>query len=200
MPISHKHKFKFIHIPKTGGSSIEVAFDLQHESNLFQPKFTNQIEGCYFAPQHFTHTLINHFKPESKDYFSFAIVRNPYSRIISEYFYINKNFENNLIREFSEDHFNLWLDTSLVKFDIDHKLPQSSFIDSPVDMILKLENIEGDFEELNKQLGINYKLGHENKSFINKNNIVDSLNKNTKLKIYNIFKEDFEKFDYENNI
>jgi len=37
MPISNKHKFKFIHIPKTGGSSVEVVFDLQHDENLWVP-------------------------------------------------------------------------------------------------------------------------------------------------------------------
>jgi len=200
MPISYKHKFKFIHIPKTGGSSIEKIFDLQHKNNLFQPRFTNQFEGCYFAPQHFTHALIDHFKPEGKNYFSFTIVRNPYNRIVSEYFYINKNFENKLIMDFSESDFNDWLDTSLMKFDIDHKLPQSSFLDIPVDMILKLENLKEDFEKLNERLGTSYKLIHDNKSSINKEDIVNSLSKDTKLKIYKIFKEDFKKFNYENNL
>ena len=152
MPISHKHKFKFIHIPKTGGSSIEVVFDLQHKDNLFVPSFTNEIQGVKFAPQHFTHKLINYFKPECKNYFSFVLVRNPYNRIISEYFYINKNFENNLITEFSEDHFNKWLDESLIKFNVDHKLPQTTFLDIPVDKVLKLENIEKDWRELNSKL------------------------------------------------
>lgn len=200
MPISYKYKFKFIHIPKTGGSSIEVVFDLQHKDNLFVPSFTDEIQGVKFAPQHFTHSLINYFKPECKDYFSFTIVRNPYSKLISEYFYINKNFENNPINNFSEDHFNEWFDTSLTKFDIDHKLPQSTFLDIPVDMVLKLENIEEDWKELNKKLGTDYKLIHDNKSSINKDNIVGSLNRDTKQKIYNIFKNDFEKLNYETHI
>jgi len=200
MPISYKYKFKFIHIPKTGGSSIEVVFDLQHKDNLFVPSFTDEIQGVKFAPQHFTHSLINHFKPECKDYFSFTIVRNPYSKLISEYFYINKNFGNNPINNFSEDHFNKWFDTSLTKFDIDHKLPQTTFLDIPVDMVLKLENIEEDWKELNKKLGTDYKLVHDNKSSINKDNIVGSLNRDTKQKIYNIFKNDFEKLNYETHI
>jgi hypothetical protein len=200
MPISNKHKFKFIHIPKTGGSSVEVVFDLQHDENLWVPRFTHKIQECNFAPQHFTHALINHFKPNCKDYFSFAIVRNPYDRIISEYFYINKSFEGKPISNFNEDQFNIWLDTNLIKFDIDHKLPQTLFLDVPVDMILKLENINKDWEKLNERLGVNIKLIHDNKSSINKKDIVDSLSKKTKQKIYKIFKDDFEKLNYESNI
>lgn len=200
MPVSKKHKFKFIHIPKTGGSSIEVIFDLQHEENLFVPRFTHQIERCMFAPQHFPHSVVNTFKPECKDYFSFTIVRNPYTRIISEYFYINKNFEGRNARNFNEGDFNDWLDKSLIKFDMDHKLPQVSFLDVPVDMVLKLENLNQDWLKLNKHLRTNLQLIHDNSSSINKQDIVHSLNKNTKLKIFNIFKEDFNKFNYEHNI
>lgn len=200
MPISYKHKFKFIHIPKTGGSSIERVFDLQHKKNLFQPRFTNEIEGCHFAPQHFTHALINHFEPTCKDFFSFTIVRNPYNRTISEYFYINKNFEGKKIDNFNEKDFSHWIDTSLLKFNMDHKLPQTTFLDTPVNMILKLENINEDWKKLNKKLGTNYKLIHDNKSSIDKEAILTSLSKETKLKIYKIFKDDFEKLNYENNI
>jgi len=196
MPISYKHKFKFIHIPKTGGSSIENIFDLFHEENLWVPRFTHKIQECHFAPQHFPHALINHFKPECVDYFSFAVVRNPFNRIISEYFYINKSFEGKPINNFNEDQFNTWLDTNLIKFDIDHKLPQSSFLDVPVDMVLKLENIDEDFKKLNEVLGTNFKMDHTNKSTVNKNKIVESLSKDTKGKIYNIFKKDFENFGY----
>ncbi len=200
MPVSKKHKFKFIHIPKTGGSSIEVIFDLQHEENLFIPRLTHQIERCMFAPQHFPHSVVNTFKPECKDYFSFTIVRNPYTRIISEYFYINKNFEGRSAKNFNEGDFNDWLDKSLIKFDTDHKLPQVSFLDVPVDMVLKLENLNQDWLKLNKRLRTNLQLIHDNSSSINKQDIVNSLSKNTKLKIFNIFKEDFNQFNYEHNI
>lgn len=197
MPISKKHKFKFIHIPKTGGSSVEVIFDLQHKDNLFVPSFTNEIQGVKFAPQHFTHKLINYFNPEYKNYFSFTIVRNPYTKIISEYFYISKNFEKNNIQQFDEKHFIEWLKNSLIKFDIDHKLPQSTFIDKPVDMILKFETLEEDFKKLNNKLNTDYKLIHTNKSNTNKSKIVENLSQNVKELIYELFKKDFKKFNYE---
>lgn len=197
MPVSYKHKFKFVHIPKTAGSSIEAVFDLHHEENLFVPRFTNQIEGVIFAPQHFTHKLINHFKPKCTDYFSFTVVRNPYSRTLSEYFYINKSFYNNPIHSFNEVEFNKWMDTELIKFDMDHKLPQYCFIDEPVDMVLKFETIQSDFKQLTDQLGVEIELIHDNKSNVDKTKILENLSLETKQKIYNIFKRDFEEFNYE---
>lgn len=202
MPISNKYKFKFIHIPKTGGSSIEVIFDLQHKENLFVPAITNTIEGVDFSPQHFPHSLINYFKPEVKDWFSFTIVRNPYTRIISEYFYIKKNFEASPVINFNENEFLTWLDTSWFMQNRDHKLHQITFIDEPVDMIIKFENFEQDFDKLKKKLHLPNEINliNDNKSVYNKLEIAQSLSKKAKDKIYKIFEQDFKTFDYESSI
>jgi len=199
MPISFKHKFKFIHIPKTGGSSVEVIFDLMHEENLYVPGWTHDHRGCLFAPQHFTHNMIDFYTENKyKDYFSFAIVRDPYIRTISEYFYINtKLVMSDIGKEFDEEHFNKWLDNDLIKFDIEHKLPQSTFIDKDVDMILKLENINEDWNKLMGKLGTDFRLINDNDSRINKRKIFNGLKQSTKNKIYNIFKMDFDRFGYE---
>ena len=200
MPVDHKNKFKFIHIPKTGGSSVEVVFDLQHEKNLFVPRYTHEIQQIKFAPQHFTHNMINHFVPEAKDYFSFTIVRNPYTKIISEYFYIAKAFHGVTIEQFREAEFVAWFRESLCLFDLDHKIPQSSFLDSPVDMILRFENLEEDFQKLKKELGVEVDLIHDNKSTNNKLEIAQSLSEETKMLIREVFAQDFIQFSYENNI
>jgi len=198
MPISLQHEFKFIHIPKTGGSSIEKAFNLFHRHNLFVPRHTEVIEGVKFSPQHLTHNLIEHECPFTKDWFSFTVVRNPYTKLLSEYFYINGIFEGEKVEKFDEDEFNFWIDNSLLKFDMDHKLPQYSFIDKEVDMILRFENFEEDFNILQQKLNTHYKITHTNhdKRGFNKKEIIESLNPSTKEKIYSIFRGDFEKFDY----
>ncbi len=196
MPVCFKRKFKFIHIPKTGGSSFEKVFDLQHRENLFLGAMTNCVSGCWFAPQHFTHRMINSFKQIGKDWFSFTIVRNPYTKIISEYFYINKNFNKNPIREFNEHDFVEWFKNDLLKFDMDHKLPQHIFIDAPVNMILKFEKLEEDFAILTDYMKVRKKLIHDNKSIINKKSIAQQLSLETKKLIYSNFKNDFEAFGY----
>ena len=200
MPVDHKNKFKFVHIPKTGGTSVEVAFDLHHEENLFVPRFTHTIQEVMFAPQHFTHNLINHFVPQAEDYFSFTIVRNPYTRTISEYFYIAKAFYGHPLKEFNEKEFVAWMREDLALFNIDHKLPQSSFLDSPVDMILRFENLEEDFKKLTKELGVDIELTHENKSSENKLEIAKSLSEDTKYLIQQMFAQDFIQFSYPKEI
>ena len=199
MPISHKHKFKFIHIPKTGGSSVEKIFDLMYEENLYVPRWTHDHRGCLFAPQHFTHKMVDVYTENKyKDYFSFAIVRDPYIRTISEYFYINTILRKSDIgKKFDEGHINEWLDSDLMKFDIEHKLPQSIFLDKDVDMVLKLENINEDWSKLMGKLGTDFKLINDNSSRINKRKIFNGLKQSTKNKIYKIFKVDFDRFGYE---
>lgn len=70
--ITHDYKLIFIHIPKCGGRSI---------SNMFGQKFS-----------HFTHS---HYVREYQHFYSryetFAIVRNPYARLVSMYHYIQQH-------------------------------------------------------------------------------------------------------------
>jgi hypothetical protein len=196
MPVSNQYKFKFIHIPKTGGSSIEKLFDLQHWDNFYTPATTNYIAGCWFSPQHFTHKMMMGFKPECSDWFSFTIVRNPYTKIISEFYYACKNYYKIPMMKFDENKFLEWFNNDLIKFDMDHKLPQYFFLDEPVNFILKFENLEADFHKLLGYLDIKAELIHDNNSNIDKNSIVKNLSAHSKELIYAAFKKDFEIFGY----
>jgi hypothetical protein len=80
---------------------------------------------------------------------------------------------------------------------MEHTLPQSTFIDKDVDMILKLENINEDWGKLMDKLGTDFRLINDNDSRINKREIFNGLKQSTKNKIYKIFKEDFDMFGYE---
>ena len=64
--INEFHKFVFIHIPRTGGTSIEQSFDSE--------RIPNQ------------HMQVKHIDGEYNDYFKFAFVRNPWERMVSYYF------------------------------------------------------------------------------------------------------------------
>jgi chondroitin 4-sulfotransferase 11 len=70
--ISNKHKFIFIHIPRSGGSSIESQF------NYEEGKEKNK---------HWTlNNWKKHLEPEIfNNYFKFGFVRNPWDQTISKY-------------------------------------------------------------------------------------------------------------------
>ena len=48
MPISDEHKCVFVHVPKTGGSSIESVLQMDRAKNLYHRR--NKIDGV--SPQH----------------------------------------------------------------------------------------------------------------------------------------------------
>lgn len=81
MIICHKFKFVFVHIPKTGGTSI---------SNALRPLLGRRDDyEILRAPKHFTAAQIRqrYFTSdlEWSSYLSFAFMRNPWDRIYSDY-------------------------------------------------------------------------------------------------------------------
>jgi hypothetical protein len=79
MPICRQRKLAFVHIPKTGGITIESVFGFgRTEADLF-----GEMDGLELA--HLTAQQMMKYVPDFRDYFSFAIVRNPWERLVSEY-------------------------------------------------------------------------------------------------------------------
>tara|TARA_X000001382_G_scaffold30204_1_gene19361 strand:- start:324 stop:974 length:651 start_codon:yes stop_codon:yes gene_type:complete len=74
MIVSHRHKLIFTHIPKNAGTSIR-AWLRQHVEDA------QEIPGIHkhHTPHHFTDTVYG------MDYTLFAVVRNPYDRLLSQY-------------------------------------------------------------------------------------------------------------------
>jgi len=74
--ISHSHKLLFIHIPKCGGTSVEHLF-LGDDMDNIDP-----------GQKHYTlQQYHDEYGSMIDDYTQFTIVRNPYDRFISHYFY-----------------------------------------------------------------------------------------------------------------
>jgi len=109
MPINHETKVLFVHIPKTAGTTIEKLMDMSHEENFYTvgkckspifssldfSKFTEgeRAEVEVKNLQHCTYRELKKLLPEEvfgPKYIRFSIVRNPYTRIVSEYFYLNR--------------------------------------------------------------------------------------------------------------
>lgn len=87
--ISHKHKFVFIHIPKTGGTSIGNAFDVKVTKDGSSIDYN--IKGKHYTALEYR----NKFKDELSKYFKFTVVRNPWDLVNSLYHYMwHSNYEH----------------------------------------------------------------------------------------------------------
>ena len=102
----------FVHIPKTAGTSIESAFLDAGYSKQFinRPGKGDGPDHKPCNPQHWHMSFIlKNIYPVlvNKSFFEFAIVRNPFTRLISEMMWRNKgrnDFENDSFYEFFDDY------------------------------------------------------------------------------------------------
>lgn len=144
MPIFTKNKnnILFIHIPKSGGSSIEkIGSDLGwKESFSIRGKTLSEISLYKSSFQHL------HAKPLSEilnlDAFDsiFTVVRNPFNRLKSEYYWQQKqNLTNLAVDEWIEEIFSNYYRNSYI-YD-NHIRPQVEFIPNTKNTnVFKLED------------------------------------------------------------
>ena len=103
MPLSHKYKCLFIHIPRTGGTSFRKMLNIDEEvGNLeylntmgLMPVQNNQSHlPSHTKPRvlHKEHLCLKHMaqlnlisKEVFDNYYKFAFVRNPWDKVVSEY-------------------------------------------------------------------------------------------------------------------
>jgi len=200
MPISHKHKIIFVHIPKTGGTSIERFFGMTNNENMYEMKNIS-IDDVSFSLQHLTPYYLKTWPGLAKyydEYFKFVFVRNPYSRVVSEYFWRHRMKTDKI----NPVHFSKWLRSFYKELDMDHKLPQVDYIyldgKIQVDFVGRVENMNDDFSKILKHIGMNESISLP-KDNVTKKTIDKKLllTKENKEFIYSIYKKDFEQFNYD---
>lgn len=187
---------QFIHIPKTGGTTIENWMSILGQLNAYQPKVASFMK-C--SPQHLTYEEIKLIIGYKFD-FVFTIVRNPYDRLESEYFFRTGHESDALKLGFSP-----WLLDQLEQykkykhFADNHFRPQTHFLSSEINKIYRLEdgmdNIINDIKELN---GIANSDPIVSKNVSKRHHIhwsVEAINK-----VNRIYFDDFEQLNYQRRI
>jgi len=169
MPVDHDRKLLFIHIPKTGGSTILTLLGLwkKERSPSLQTLF-----GDFGAVdlQHLTLSQAEQFLTDAEfaSYFKFAFVRNPWDRAVSAALWRTR-FRDEGIRDLRD--FIDWAEGvnrrgTLGPKDV-HALPQSSFVtgaDGRADVacIGRFENYARDLEAiLGRFLKVPHPLPHK---------------------------------------
>lgn len=83
--INHNKKFIFIHIPRCGGNFINHFFDPSYIQRLQINK--NFKDASNYETDHYPLNRYLTLFPESLYYFKFSFVRNPWSKVVSEFFF-----------------------------------------------------------------------------------------------------------------
>ncbi|UZR99501.1 sulfotransferase family 2 domain-containing protein [Chondrinema litorale] len=178
--ISHKHKVIFIHIPKCAGSSVESYFGVK-PFNWEEPNYENLTGWCPERKIHLHHATASQLldlelvsKETWDEYYKFTIVRNPWSRAMSDYYWVQKDCKvrgtfSSFINKHAPFKKHLTYPPKNKHFRGDHLYPQSSYLKCKdgnllVDDIIKFENLRQGFEGICEKLNLpSSKLPHKKK-------------------------------------
>ena len=205
MILSHSRKFIFVHLYKTGGTSIrrclekyDAAYKIHHWAKAkltSKPVFNSPI-----AQKHATaKTIRESVGAEVFDrYFSFCFVRNPWAWQVSLYHYILKNPSHNqheLLKSFQDfDEYLAWRCDGNVQFQKDYLVDDQN--KQIVKFIGRMENLNQDFQTICEKLGIDPPaLPHLNQS-VNQS-YRSFYNPRAEARLAAAFKPDIELLGYE---
>lgn len=143
MPISDRHACVFIHIPRTGGTTVEKLLGIhsdwpQIDLKLFQGRLNRGDD--YYQLQHLSYMEMKSVKDirYTQNYYKFTIVRNPWERLVSEYFWQNLN-ASIPFTEFVTRTAKIVKNRIKIRGEYCHFRPQVEFLSDDLDHILRFE-------------------------------------------------------------
>ena len=226
--ISHHHKTIFVHIPKCGGQSVEQMYldDLGLTWETRGPLLLRRNEDPNIGPPRLGHLIaseyvgLGHISQNDFDaFYKFAVVRDPYKRVLSTYNYLMPKVASSDIagRLLGERRAKKYLGGKPVDLDrFIHEWLPAQLQPSPqtqfwfvrtqfdyvadaagnvmVDDVIKLEEIGQKIDAVRERSGLTATLPHRNKSK-NSASLQDFAPDHLK-KIEELYAVDFEAFGY----
>jgi hypothetical protein len=207
-----------VHIPKCGGQSIETAFlqDLGLDWMTRAPLLLRPNNTHLLGPPRLAHLLASEYvkfkyvtSEQFSKYYKFAVVRSPYSRVVSLYNYLKypsglHQFVEKWLREqfklkakYTEEQHGYEGEYHFVRPQVDFVCDASGKI--IVDDIFRLEEIGDCYSQIQANSGLKSPLAHVNSSKKRRAK-VDDLSESSIATILELYETDFATFGYDTEI
>lgn len=187
--IIDSHKLLFVHITKTGGQSITsfLLDNLGENPHSFKNPKYGLIPNKKFkiaGPEHYHHKFLSEYE-NVDDYFKFTVVRNPYERFCSAFYF------RGLHKEYTYKEYTKIIPTITDNRTDEYRMfcPQVEYLQSSltIDKIYKTENLNEVYTMLKNKYGFNKQPVVKNRLEQEKQN----LDQYTRDFIKDYYKEDF---------
>lgn len=202
MLLSLSHNFLFVHVPKTGGSSIRHALTpysvpknegvfRRFSSNLPLPENPQKVRLRTHDTAAWARLKLGAETFEKLH--SFAVVRNPYTRAISYFEYLRQNQkhpQNRAVQNMSFEKYLLWGGQKAMQSR--HLCDGKGHL--LIDRILRFENMAEEFQSVCNDIGVSVDLPRINTS--SKMPLTKYLTPRACELIEQIYAQDFDLFDY----
>jgi len=182
MIISHERKYIFVHIPKTGGTSLAHALegkakktDILIGDTPKAIKRRKRLKGKEASGRLWKHSKICDIyglvdQEQIEAYFVFTLVRNPWDRMVSYYHWLRiQKFDHPHVKLAQELEFSPFLNNVGTRLVFQGQQSMTYVQDrqgaNQCDLFLRLEHLAQDVEILEDAIGMRFGLiPHENKS------------------------------------
>jgi len=213
MPISHRHRCLFVHVPKCGGTSIEAALgmhgDWRHEDRhrMFGRITSSDLIARRFRSRYLQHLTWDESlravpEQDRSGYRSFAFVRHPLTRLESAW----SRPDRDLIEEARWQGIRLEgagfprFVEGVLRLDHPHVRPQVEYITDAtgriaVDRLFRYERLAEDARDLFAWLGAQCVLEHRNPRLRDRDGIVWP--EDLRRRAIERYRLDFKVLDYE---
>jgi chondroitin 4-sulfotransferase 11 len=216
MPISHSLQAIFVHIPKTAGTSVEAALGMHGDKADIgiRPYFNQRPDAEHLYGGNLQHMTAARLRTVLQDdvrfkrYFKFAVVRNPWERLVSTCAWSDQKWVRGI--ELASAEFDRLVRELYAAFRAaqassrplvlpPHLELQVSYVrderrQSMLDFTARYENLAADWEHIRARLGVNAALPVRMRS--HHRPYQEYYNEETRSMVAEIYAEDARAFEY----